>query len=78
MNDIEAIRKTIRRLESRSIIPFDEDADEVVGIAIQGLEKQIPKEPIYIGIESEACPVCLNCLKSGQRFCENCGQRLEW
>lgn len=37
------IKKAIKRLESCSIIPFDEDSQEVCGLAIEALKKQISK-----------------------------------
>lgn len=60
-------------------------------IAIQALEKQIPKKPTpidyekYIGVIDNArflrgaywCPNCKHVVKSGS-FCKDCGQGLDW
>lgn len=63
---------------------------ENLGLAIQALEKQIPKKPIY---DSTSCPgLCPKCLKddinilimNGTEFCDrvdycpNCGQKIDW
>lgn len=48
-------------------------------MAINALEKQIPKKPktndsyiIYI------CPCCNNLIKLCKNYCEYCGQKLDW
>ena len=48
-------------------------------LAINALEKQIPKKPktndnyiIYI------CPCCNNFIKLCKNYCEYCGQKLDW
>ena len=62
-----------------------------IGIAIQALEKQIPKKPTpidyekYIDVIDNArllrgaywCPNCKRVVKSGS-FCNDCGQKLDW
>lgn len=64
---------------------------EALGIAIQALEKQIPKKPTpidyekYIDVIDNAkflrgafwCPNCKHVVHSGS-FCKECGQRLDW
>ena len=64
-----------------------------IGIAIQALEKQIPKKPrktdSYRGVLKRVyayvCPTCGNaCLekymneRQNTMFCWNCGQKLDW
>ena len=64
-----------------------------IGIAIQALEKQIPKKPrktdSYRGVLKRvyayACPTCHNvCLekymneRQNTTFCWDCGQKLDW
>ena len=64
-----------------------------IGIAIQALEKQIPKKPrktdSYRGVLKRVyayvCPTCGNaCLEkymnelNNTMFCWNCGQKLDW
>ena len=48
-------------------------------MAIQALEKQIPKKPktddryvMYI------CPRCNEFIKINKNYCMNCGQKLDW
>ena len=48
-------------------------------MAIQALEKQIPKKPktddryvMYI------CPWCNDFVKVSHNYCQNCGQKLNW
>lgn len=65
--------------------------ENAYGMAIQALEKQIPKKPTpidyekYINVIDNArllrgaywCPNCKHVVKSGS-FCSNCGQKLDW
>lgn len=61
---------------------------EEMKIAIEALEKQIPKKPILdiiypSGIKSYKCPVCKKgCLVRTDlyypKYCSNCGQELNW
>lgn len=66
---------------------------DAVGVAIQALEKQIPKKPrktdSYRGVLKRVyayvCPTCGNaclekCMNERQNtmFCWNCGQKLDW
>ena len=50
------------------------DGIEAIQIAIQALEKQIPKKR-----DSYNCPVCSHYFEDGECFtyCPECGQRLE-
>ena len=41
------------------------------------LEKQTPKKPFYT-IPFYNCPKCKNDLYENQKYCENCGQALDW
>ena len=52
---------------------------EALTIAINALEKQIPKKPktddryvMYI------CPCCNDFIKVSHNCCQNCGQKLDW
>ena len=54
-------------------------SDDVKEIAIEALEKQIPKKLDVWANETEHCPNCEHdntCL--GFRFCVNCGQAIDW
>lgn len=51
-----------------------EELAEAIGMAIQALEKQIPKKR-----NSYNCPVCYHYFEDGECFtyCPECGQRLD-
>lgn len=53
---------------------------EALGLAIQALEKQIPKKPDFTEDKEFAlCPCCNgNGLTDKQKYCDNCGQVLDW
>lgn len=65
--------------------------ENAYGMAIQALEKQIPRQPIPIDYEKYIdaidnaiffrgaywCPNCKHVVKSGS-FCKDCGQKLDW
>ena len=50
------------------------DGIEAIQIAIQALEKQIPKKR-----DNYSCPICSHYFEDGECFtyCPECGQRLE-
>lgn len=55
--------------------------NEVVDMAIKALKKQVPKryeshaEKIYTYVRCSTCYTILNC---GQKYCDNCGQAIDW
>ena len=52
-----------------------------IDIAIQALEKQIPKKPEEmdcIGFDTLVCPKCKMALYLYEPYCDNCGQKLDW
>lgn len=53
---------------------------ESVKIAIQALEKQMPKKPDFTEDKEFAlCPCCNGKgLLDKQKYCDNCGQKLDW
>ena len=62
---------------------FTEDDYKANEMAIQALEKQIPKKPIYIANLGYAalwlCPVCeRRIVRSDLKYCHHCGQKLDW
>ena len=80
--------QVVERLKEASYERFGNDG---MGIAIQALEKQIPKKPTYEGdgyapdgtfvFDEWLCPCC------GKRYevdyddydyCPNCGQKIDW
>ena len=61
------------------IVQDVEDLNNAYDVAIQALEKQIPKKPktddryvMYI------CPWCNDFVKVSHNYCQNCGQKLDW
>ena len=58
---------------------FTEDDYKANEMAIQALEKQIPKKPItddrYV---MYICPRCNEFIKINKNYCMNCGQKLDW
>lgn len=51
-----------------------------IEIAIQALEKRIPKKPDFTEDKKFAlCPCCNGKgLLNKQKYCDNCGQKLDW
>nr|DAI64680.1 MAG TPA: zinc-ribbon containing domain protein [Caudoviricetes sp.] len=52
---------------------------DAVGVAIQALEKQIPKKPDFTEDKEFAlCPCCNGKgLLNKQKYCDNCGQKID-
>lgn len=75
--------------EKEKIDTLDETIPEFE-IAIECIEKQIPKKPINSYIQTNiatrirvsVCPVCKSHLIitaiEQQKYCDNCGQSIEW
>ena len=57
-----------------------EELAEAMRMSIQALEKQIPKKPDFTEDKEFAlCPCCNgNGLADRQKYCDNCGQKLDW
>lgn len=63
----------------------DKTGSEALKVAVDALEKQIPKKPIVHGYRegrevntiSFTCPVC-NKHISRENFCKKCGQAIDW
>ena len=79
MTESEAI-KELHKIRSRGGIIPQKRAD-ALDVAIQALEKQIPKKPykdnengIY---EKEYCPICHRSLFPNDHHCI-CGQAIDW
>lgn len=54
---------------------------EALDMAIEALEKQIPKKPNkFIGDlrDYDICPHCNFALPQGTEFCQSCGQSIDW
>lgn len=60
---------------------FTEDDYKANEMAIQALEKQMPKKPKErdcIGFDTLACPECKMALYLYEPYCDNCGQKIDW
>ena len=55
---------------------------EEIDVAIEALEKQIPKKPIMIKDTAETYYICSECEmevdKFDDNYCSACGQKLDW
>lgn len=90
MEESEAIKELHEIRPRGGIIP--QKRAEALDVAIQALEKQIPKKPImkqyFEDLEEEylCCPTCGEILtdripadnKTFYFHCMNCGQKLDW
>lgn len=91
MTESEAIKELHKIRPRGGIIP--QKRAEALDVAIQALEKQMPKKPrktdSYRGVLKRvyayACPTCHNvCLekymneRQNTTFCWDCGQHLDW
>jgi hypothetical protein len=58
----------------------EEEKYEAYSMAIQALEKQMPKKPDFTeDKEFVLCPCCNGKgLLNKQKYCDNCGQKLDW
>lgn len=82
MNEkIISIEKAIAVLTGYSKLVAEVNLDSKLAfkVAIEALEKQIPKKPDLDG--GVYCPCCLHEFKSHYdetRYCPNCGQAIDW
>lgn len=66
------------------IVQDVEDLNNAYDVAINALEKQIPKKPIEIDTYGEyyKCPICnkyaVDNFGCNYKFCRECGQKLDW
>lgn len=84
-------REAIKQIEKNIALIRDCDCTEY-DMAINALEKQIPKKPIEYEDKYYGCPACgnpvmhkwekcqtvLNDKKNGLPYCLGCGQALDW
>lgn len=93
MKESEAIEKLknmrlfMQIIDKNSKHKFTEDDYKTNEMAIQALEKQIPKKVVKDGKRSYKCPCCGESAKTetGDSFidyrleyCDGCGQKLDW
>lgn len=74
MTESEAIKILQRDLQIQLENKALPDGIEAIQIAIQALEKQIPKKR-----DNYSCPICSHYFEDGECFtyCPECGQRLD-
>lgn len=78
MTESEAIKELHKIRPRGGIIP--QKRAEALDMAIQALEKQMPKKPDFTEDKEFAlCPCCNGKgLLDKQKYCDNCGQKLDW
>jgi len=80
MTESEAVKEFQQNID----LPFGSNVSkEAAKMAIQALEKQIPKKPLYIAnlgcTALWLCPVCeRRIIRSDLVYCHQCGQKLDW
>ena len=75
--------EAIKLLNSVTIYHFDKYTTYAIGLAIEALDKQIPKKPIEKfafsdDIGAGLCPFCNEGVNEEMNFCSYCGQALDW
>ncbi len=90
--DNEVVEMSIRVIKNyRKTVSNTPHLDMGCGIAIEALEKQIPKKPDYEGdgydehgnliYDTAYCPNCRHMFEvdyDATDYCPNCGQALDW
>jgi hypothetical protein len=67
--------------ELKIILPYHKGSstEKIYKLAINALEKQIPKKPHQEEFElNECCPNCEYIFDGFPNYCEYCGQRIDW
>ena len=77
MTEIEETIKSLKEMFPNGLCEVDEY--KMAQVAINALEKQIPKKVIKCANGTEHCPAC-DCDNScvGYGVCIDCGQKLDW
>lgn len=82
--ELEKIEAAINFVDYCTPAETNEDV-ELAGIAIEALEKQIPKKPLagidFMGNEFRICCKCSAIVKDGEwraNYCPDCGQAIDW
>lgn len=71
IKNLNAMKKNYDQRDKKSI-PI-----QTIDMAIEALEKQIPKEPIKLkAMTYKRCPVCKNNVEN--LYCPSCGQNIDW
>lgn len=82
--ELEKIEAAINFVDYCTPAETNEDV-ELAGIAIEALEKQIPKRPLggfdFANNEYKICCKCSAIVKDGEwraNYCPDCGQAIDW
>lgn len=82
--EIEKIKFAINFVDYCTPAETNEDV-ELAGIAVEALEKQIPKKPLdgidFARNEYRICCECSAIVKDGEwraNYCPDCGQAIDW
>ena len=81
MTEREAIKQFKERIDIPDYKEQIPEYYEAMEIAINAIEKQIPKKPKEkdcIGFNTLACPGCEMALYLYEPYCDNCGQAIDW
>ena len=77
-------REAIKEFQQNIDMPFGSNISrEASKLAIQALEKQIAKKPIFYA-HNYYCSVCNSLVGNNEfewkrlKYCDNCGQKLDW
>lgn len=75
----EELIKNLQYLISEDYTDTQMDYVEEIEIAINAIDKQIPKKPnCKIYTSDTRCPICNIPLCIGSNYCINCGQKIDW
>lgn len=69
--------KILSKHEKQAFIQHENEQMTAYQIAIQALDKQIPKKPEK-DMGYGYCPLCEQGVDDAYLFCYQCGQRLDW
>ena len=78
--------EAIKQLNSIAIYHFDKYTTYAIDLAIEALEKQIPKKPLHMH-KNYYCPICKEdgwmlwddaIPNDMDKYCGICGQALDW
>ena len=75
--------EAIKLLNSVTTYDFDRYITYAITLAIEALDKQIPKKPIEPfafsdDIRAGLCPFCNEGVNEEMNFCSYCGQAIDW
>lgn len=80
METREAIKFLKERIETANDYPELKEYGKALRVAVKALEKQMPNKPDFTEDKEFAlCPCCNGKgLLNKQKYCDNCGQKLDW